>query len=277
MRQYSNVRALLLSFYSRDLYREVARTWKGAGLLYQLLIMALATLVVAIRLHVVIAHFHEGPAQGVVAQIPGITIAHGVVSVDAPTPLTIRDPKSGKALAIIDTTGQVTSLAGTEAQVLLTRDKLVVKKGASETRVYDLSRVEHFTMDRARATRWLRVFADWFALVCAPFVLAWFYLIRLIVTLILAGILLLAARAMRSDIGFAATMRLTAIALTPASLIEMVLDAAGTKPHFWGSLWVLITIGYLVFVLRSVAAETQAETPASGSGAAPPPDFTTPR
>jgi hypothetical protein len=272
MRQYSNFRALLLSFYSRDLYREVARTWKGAGLLYQLLVVALATVVVAIRLHIAIAQFQARYAQGVVEQIPAITIAHGVVSVNVPTPYTIRDPKDGKTLAIIDTTGQVTSLTGTEARVLLTRDKLVMKKGATETRVYDLSRVENFRMDRARATRWLSLFAGWFALACAPFMLAWFYLVRLILMLIFAAIALLAARVMRTDIGFAAAMRLTAVALTPAALLEVVLNATGTKPHFMGAAWTLISAAYLVFALRSVAGETQAL--ASGPGAAPPADGT---
>lgn len=252
MRQYSNFRALLLSFYSPDLYREVARTWKGAGLFYQLFLIAVATVVVALRLHIAIASFRVHHAEGVVAQMPGITIAHGVVSVDTPTPLTIGDPKGGRALAIIDTTGQVTSLTGTEARALLTRDKLMLKRGVTETRIFDLSRVEHFSLNRERASGWLRLFANWFALACAPFVLAGLYAARLIVMLIFALIALLAARMMRADIDLAAAMRLTAVALTPATLLEIVLDAAGAKPHYWGVVWTFITVAYLVFALWSL-------------------------
>ena len=51
MRRFSNVQALALSFFSRDLYRDVASHWKGAGLLYQLLVIVLATLVIEIRMH----------------------------------------------------------------------------------------------------------------------------------------------------------------------------------------------------------------------------------
>src|SRR2546426_3324312 len=51
MRRYGILHPLLLSFFSRSLYRDVGRTWKGIGFLYLLLLLALSWVLVTIHLH----------------------------------------------------------------------------------------------------------------------------------------------------------------------------------------------------------------------------------
>src|SRR2546428_11609695 len=111
MRRYSVVHALLLSFFSRDLYRDVARNWRGAGLIYLLLLVALSTVLFLARAQIGIAQWARGEASQVVNQIPPIQIRHGVVQVSGPSPLIIRASK-GTTLAIIDTSGSVASFEG---------------------------------------------------------------------------------------------------------------------------------------------------------------------
>src|SRR5438034_9579350 len=143
MRRYSIVQALPLSFFSRDLYQDVASNWRGAGLMYLLLLVALPTALFVIRIQVAIGQWAHGDAMQIVDQVPSIRILQGVVHVDRPTPLTITDSK-GVALAIIDTSGSIASLEGSEAHVLLTRDHLYMRKSGAETRVYDLLNVKDF-------------------------------------------------------------------------------------------------------------------------------------
>src|SRR5216117_1409089 len=104
MRRYSILRALPLSFSSRDLYRDVARNWQGGGLMYLLLLVAMTTMPFLIRIQVGMGQWARGEASQLVNQIPPIRIRHGVVGVSRPTPLTITDSK-GTAFAIIDTSG----------------------------------------------------------------------------------------------------------------------------------------------------------------------------
>ena len=142
-----------------------------------------------------------------IAQLPNLTIANGVVSVDAKTPVSIHDPETGRVLAIIDTTGSTTSLEGTGASVLLTRDRLFYARSRGETRVFDLSHVQRFHLDRARATRWARGFAAYCGIALAPFILLGIYLARLAQQ---AGFCRARAgrgRAMNVVLDFAAAMR----------------------------------------------------------------------
>jgi hypothetical protein len=258
VRRFSNIQALLLSFYSRDLYDDVANRWKGAGLLYQLILIALATVAVAIRVHVSMAHFATQEAPPVIAQVPTIHIVNGEVSVNRLTPITIHDPHEGKDVAIIDTSGEITSLEGTEARILLTRNQLIILRRPGITQAYDLRTIKNLTLDRPTMMRWLHTIAAWCAILCSPFILAGLYAGRVIVLLLCSTILFLAARSGRKPLEFPGAMRLASVALTPATLLEVLLDATGRKPGYWGFLWMLIAIGYLVFAFRSRAASTPA-------------------
>jgi len=251
VRRFSNFQALLLSFYSGDLYDDVANHWKGAGLLYQLILIALATVAVAIRVHVGMAHFATHEAPPVIAQVPTIHIVNGEVSVNRLTPITIHDPNAGKDLAIIDTSGEVTSLEGTEARILLTRNQLIVLRRPGFTQVYDLRNIKNLTLDRPTMMQWLHLLAAWCAILCSPFILAGLYAGRMIVLLICSTILFLVGRSGHSPLDFSASTRLASVALTPATLIEVLLDAIGVKPGYWGFLWMVLAVGYLVFAFRS--------------------------
>ena len=70
------------------------------------------------------------------------------MSTDVPNPHFIKDPKTGKDIAIIDTTGQYQTLEQTDAQFLLTKSKVIVNKSGGRSETYDLSGVQNFYLDR---------------------------------------------------------------------------------------------------------------------------------
>jgi hypothetical protein len=49
MKHYGRLQAVYLSFFSGDLYRDVANNWTGIGLVYLLLLLAAAWLPSAVR------------------------------------------------------------------------------------------------------------------------------------------------------------------------------------------------------------------------------------
>jgi uncharacterized protein DUF1189 len=251
MRRYSIFHALPLSFFSGGLYRDVARSWRGIGLVYLMLLVALATLVVVIRMQVGLDRFVHGEARGLVEQIPRIVIRHRVVEVDAVMPYTIHGPKTGTPFAIIDTTGQVTSLDGQEAMLLVTSDHILFRKSTAETRVFQLAGVKDFTIDQARAGHWLGAFATWAPPILAVFIFGGLFCFRLVQQLMLAVIGLLAARAMGAALDFSALMRLAAVALTPALLVEPLLDILKVKLPGFGMLWIILVLVYIVWAVHS--------------------------
>lgn len=266
MRRYLILQAIPLSFFSGDLYRDVARSWRGIGLAYLLLVVSLLTVTVVIRMQIGVDAFARGEARRFVDQVPRIVIRHRVVEVDAPMPLVISDSKTGTEVAIIDTTRQVTSLDGLEARVLMTRDHIYYRKSAAETRMFALSGVKDFTVDSARARRWLGVFSTWSAMIAAPFVFIGLACFRLLQQVLLAAVGLLAGRMVGASLDFSAHMRLAAVALTPALLIEPVLDVLGAKRPWWGLVWIALALAYVVFAVRANGAGS-AETAAPATPA----------
>jgi hypothetical protein len=263
MRRYSIFHALPLSFFSGGLYQDVARSWRGIGLVYLMLLVALATLVVVIRTQIGLDHWVHGEARGLTDQIPRMVIRQRVVEVDAAMPYTIHDTGKGLPIAIIDTTGQITSLDGQVATVLVTADQVMYRKSAAETRVFQLATVKDFTIDSARAGRWLGLLATWAAPVVTVFAFAGLFCFRLVQQLLLAVIGLLAARAMRAPLDFSALMRLAAVALTPALLVEPLLDILGVKPRGFGLIWNVLVVAYIMWAVRANRPEPTAAPSAS--------------
>jgi hypothetical protein len=270
MRRFSNLQALVLSFFSRDLYRDAMGQWKGAGLLYALILAALVAVVVTIRIHLGVSEFTSKVAPQIIAQLPTITIENGRLGVDKPSPIHIQDPRTGNVVAIIDTTATLADLEGSAASVLATRDRIAFRKSANETRVFELGHGQRFVFTREIVTGWVRAAGTWMAALCFPFILAGVYVGRLLQVLFTSLITMVVARIRHVPLGFAATMRLAALAMTPATLL---LDLAGfLGAHVPGSgwLWCAFTILYAMFAVDACRPWPAEQAPVSAAPPAPP-------
>src|SRR5262245_23458506 len=153
--------APIRAFYSGELYREVAGWKPWLAPLYLAYLLALCWVPSVFTMYRACAKFMAAEAPEIIRQTPSVTIDHGRVSTDVAQPYVIRSRGDKPVIMIIDTSGQTTSLDGQDAQFLLTRDKLIAKRNAAETRIYDLSSVKHFHIDRTRMRKWLGVIAAW--------------------------------------------------------------------------------------------------------------------
>ena len=261
-----SIQALPYSFFARDAYRDAARHRRGVGLLYLLFLAAIMTVVVVLRIHLGVSNLIQHQAPRLIAQLPVITIDHGRVSTNAPNPVAIHYP-GGPVFALIDTAATVTALEGSTAYVLLTRDHLVYRKSATETQIVDLARVEHFVLDRNIATRWVRL-ANWLAVVLVPFVLVGLYLARLVQQLLASLATVLIARIRGVALNFAGAMRLSALAITPATLVLDLIGILGGRVPGSGWIWCAITLGYVMFGVNACRPDPVAPTAADGPTAA---------
>lgn len=270
---YSRLAALVLSFFSAGLYRDVARNWRGIGLLYLLLLFAITWLPPVIRGHVGFRKFVRDDAPQVLGQIPSVTIKDGVVSIKEPEPYIIRDPKTGRAVLYVDTTGAFDrEKDAREAAVLLSRSTVEVRQ-PNKTEVHDLSQIEYLYVDKEVARRWLETGATLFGpLAYVGGVIG--SLVWGMVRLLVYGLIgLIFVSAFNARLDFAALMRLAAVAMTPAMLV----DTLGWTFNFgwmpccgWGVLMGIITLVYLGF---GVKANAEAPTTPPGgvyTGYAPP-------
>ena len=263
MRRISNLRAIVLSIFSRGLYRDVARNWQGAGIVYLLIVNLLCAVPVLIGIQAAVSRFARKEAGPILDQIPPTVVHDGRVSAQVAMPWVIRSA-DGRAIAILDTTGRFTSLDSTEATVLVTATQLVARKSTAETQVFDLSRIKHFELNRDKVAGWLRLLVGWFALAMSPIVLCAMFLLRLFQVVVFAGVGMLLAGALRVRLPFAALMRLAAVAFTPMLLLDILRGAWLHVPQ-WRILSMVLALAYLVFAIQA----NREPDPAS-EGMAPP-------
>ncbi len=254
MKRYSILHPLVLSFFSQSLYQDVGRNWKGVGFVYLLLLLALSWVPDIVKMQLGLTNFLRSDAAGLVRQLPRITISKGEVSTEVDTPYFINDPKTGKPAAIIDLTGKITSLEGSEALVLLTKKQLIMKKSTAETRVYDLSAVKQFSFDRAWIEGWLQIAGNWFVPALFPFAVLFSYVYRILQALIYGLIGLLFTKFVKASLDYSATVRLAVMAITPVVLLTALLDFLETQIPFWSLICFFIAMGYLFYAVKANAS-----------------------
>jgi len=253
-RRYSVFQALYMAFYSADLYQDVVQRWHGVGAAYLLLIVVLSWVPLLVKMQVGFSDFATHDAPKIIGQIPPITIDKGKVSTTVDTPYFIKDPDTGKELAILDTSGQITSLDGhPSAFLLVTQSRVISRQSTMEVREYDLSQVQHFEFNREKALDWLLTFKNLLLVIVAPFAILFGYIYRVLQLLLYAAIGMGFASMNKLKVEYGVMMRLTAVAVTPAILINALYDLGGKSLPLWSFLCLGIALCYLFFAVRSAA------------------------
>jgi len=259
MRTFSFFQAMGLSFFSKDLYRDVGRHWTGTGMLYLLFLMAIAWLPPMLKMHFDVGRKMQQMAPQMAKDVPHITIKKGILETDPPGRHELKDPDTGKTIAIIDASIDSINLDELpEDVIVVTRTKLVMKqKDRRQTRIQDLAGIDRFSMDRNDAERWLRAAGKWMATALYPFALLFSFIYRICQLLIYAAIGLAFARGL---VPYPILMRLTAVAVTPAVLVDSLHDVVGAPVPMWWLICFLIAMFYLHFAVQAMNEPAPAAT-----------------
>lgn len=256
MKKFSIIHVPILSFFSKELYREVGLYWKGVGFAYLLLLLAICWIPTMVKIHLGFSDFINNEAPAVVKQVPEITITDGEVSIEEPQPYYIKAPENGDVIAVIDTTGTIESLEDANAICLLTKTNIIWRQSKFETRTFDLSQVKNFALDSDRIMGWLHIARKFLVITIYPFALLGSYVYRIVQALIYAAIGLLFASWCRVSLTYAALIRLAVVAVTPCVLLKTILGLAGVHlPYAW-LIYLLIALGYLFFGVKAISETT---------------------
>lgn len=220
MKKYSFFNYLYLSFYSRSFYQDIRKKRKGLCLGYLFFILCLFWIPEISRIHSEVSDFISSESFKYIKQVPIITITKGHATIKEPTPYFINDTAKNKPFAIIDTSGQITSPDKTEAYVLLTKTKLIIKNYPFNTRTFDLQGIEQLTIDKKVLQQWIEDFDTLFPFILFPFVILYSFLFHIIQVVLAAGFGRLFAKKIHLDIDFRPLIRLAVVSFTPAIILQ---------------------------------------------------------
>ena len=258
MKQYTIIHPLYMSFYSKSLYREIAREWTtGFCFLYLLSLTALCWIPGMIRLDSDVTVYIENEAPRYIKQLPAIEISKGQASIREPQPYIIKDPDNGDPVIIIDTTGQITSLNNSKASILVTRDQIVTHGGGSQSSAIQLSEFGDMTIDQGLVYDWIDTFSSWFGILLYPFAVFISFAFRSVQVFVYALVARLFIRVPGGAFDYNMIKKLGAVSLTPVMISNSLINFFRIDLPFPWLLNALLAAGYLIFALRAAITPSE--------------------
>ena len=118
-------KAMYMSFYSQRLYRDIGNRWRGCGITYLLLLIALLIIPVTFRFMMDFNYFFNHKLLEPIEKLPPLVIQKGQVQFDKSMPFMIKN-RQGKVNIIIDTTGKITKITEQypDLSILITKHQI---------------------------------------------------------------------------------------------------------------------------------------------------------
>jgi len=251
-RQFDLRHPYTLAFFSPAFYADVAAHWRGLAFVHLLLVLLVSAAVYMMHFRTLVSVFMAEAAPPIIAQIPEILIQNGKVRVDVAEPYTIYQPGSGKIFAVIDTTGEISSLKQTDAVLLLTGSRLSARLSSSDIRVLDLSLIESLQINQTVVTQWLEDAQKWFPFILFPLTLGFSFIFRSVQALLYGAIGMGLASMHRFPLPFGAAVSIAIMAMTPVLLIDALLVLLDIYLPLWGIGGFILAMGFLWHGVRSV-------------------------
>ena len=269
MPRFNRFHALWMSFYSAELYRDVAANWKGIGALYLLLLLAIVWIPSAVRVASGTRTFVTVVEQELARSMPTINIRGGVMSAQPPGRHVLRfqDPSGGGMAmeVVIDDTIEVVPPDVKGDVMWLTRREFALLRSRGERRTYSLGGAAELQLTPQKVIEWLEGATLWLPLICYAGGVVGALIFRIVQAFIYGWIGRIFVRQFTSPLDNRSVVRLAAVAVTPVVVLRTLIWFGPSEPA-WFIRWpiaIAITLLYLRFAIRST---TPAEPVGAGHG-----------
>jgi hypothetical protein len=234
------------SFYNPETYRDVVTNKKGNSFGYLALLVLLCAIPLMISMVSGMNTFMKNEGAFIVGQVPELNISNGIVNMDKESPYYIK-AKSGEPIIVIDLSDSagITGLQG-DAKVLLTKNKLIAQQKESETRTYDLSKIQNFTLNAQMIQSWFG-YAWIVYVIIFIFMVIFFYIYRLIQALVNGVVGLILNAIFKVNLDFSSLLYIAMVAITPVAIIASIVWATDIQIPLKGWLGFILTLGYISF------------------------------
>ncbi|MEM9243640.1 MAG: DUF1189 family protein [Pseudomonadota bacterium] len=235
--------AIIKAFYSADLYREVARSWRRRSFLFLLVLLAIFwALVVVVKTVQGVAFINR-----IADQIPNLTIEQGELKAPRHQPYFIKNPDTGAVILVIDPSDQYKDFPTSSAMLMMDGNQLLYKVGNNNNDIksipFDKSTKIVITPDIIRAK--VRHAAPLFAVLLWLFIAVISYGFNLISALIYGFLAMLFAQALKRSLDYGQALSLALVAIGPSIVFFLLFRLFDLAIPFAWLVLLLIQIAYI--------------------------------
>ncbi|HIJ60201.1 MAG TPA: DUF1189 family protein [Nitrospirae bacterium] len=252
-KKFSIFHAPFLSFFSSELYRDVAYRWKGLGIAYLCFITLFFVVPEVIKIQKDLNNYINEVSPNIIRQFPVLEIKEGVLSINASSPYKIYYKQEKKPLIIIDTTKAYNSPKDAKVLIYINERSVFFKKTEDDYTSIDFSKFDDMVITHETLTQYVQAIKQSFIFFFSPFIYLFALMYFVIQVIFCASVGLLIAKKTCPELNFTQLMRLSSIAFTPPLFLVIVHSILNIEFTYSGPVSLLFTICYLYFGLRAVS------------------------
>ncbi|HRU42411.1 MAG TPA: DUF1189 domain-containing protein [Candidatus Diapherotrites archaeon] len=231
-------------------YRSIRDNRFSRSFVYLLLLFLIVYFINGTKTFVVTRILMDNLAVQLDENVPEFRLENGEFSFEGDMPYYISG--STNEVFIIDTTGQVTesALKDAETGILITRNKLFVKRNEIETREFSLNELKGITLTKSDVLEFMPKLS-WIVLIFIVFgfifALGW----KLLNAVILALMGIVANAVLKGRLKYNNLLNISIYALTLPMLVQLAVNLYGYPIPRFGLIYWVISILYLDLAIKS--------------------------
>lgn len=262
-RRFSNLKAIPLALYSRDLYQDVAHRWEGPGFSYLFLLLGVLAAPFTLAAALWFATFTLDKPYDfnyLIDQVPQIHVQNGEASSAAEQPYFIKT-RENEVVGVVDMSRPVTGwpdeLHSDKPLVAVGRKEwMFYNPSKAEKRVYAFSDAEDMVVDRelVRDLAGTLVSYAWvMPLFIVPFFVPFLFVYAILVMFAYGAIGLLFNLVLRTGYTYIDCVRLASVSTTASLLLYCLMLVVGSPLSSWTGF--AIDMMYLFFAMWAAKQE----------------------
>lgn len=247
MNRYNMLQAIYMSFYSRNLYRDVAANWGAKTFLYLLLLLFLSWVLFSYEIQHALNLAYQQNSDKIFEQIPVITITNGKISTPENRPYVIVDPNSQEKIAIIDTSGTYKTIQEAQAPFLITETQFISQPKAGETKINEIPANFSFVADPQVIKGYVSKYLGYVWIVFLFLFTIGSYIYRILQALLYAIIGKIGSALFGFHLNYDTILPIAMVAITPVIVLSTILDFFNVIFPYQGLLYFFLAMFYLFY------------------------------
>ncbi len=259
MKKYSGLHALYMSFFSKDLYRDVVHGWKGIAFLYLFLLIMSSWFLISLKVYMVMNDAINGPVKKILDKLPAVTIHDGELKIDKPSPYVLSlnsndtmDPNLRKQnlelpIAVFDATTDDVK-GHEEVPFLITKHNFLIQSKDGKAQQIELKQFGEVLYNRDSYMQIAETVKIWVPIIVFLVFGPLSFIVCGILVLILGAIGMAVAGGSNIKLTYGEAVRVASVAFTPAVFLDTVVKLLPVpQSPIWPLIGFFAAMGYTIF------------------------------